>query len=331
MPTRSPQVSVCVPTYNRAAILGEAVASVLAQTFADFELIIFDNASEDDTEAVVRSFDDERVFYARNPRNVGPLENMNRCLLRSRGKFIAFLPDDDMMEPENLTEKVAVLNANPAVGLVHSSYDLIDQCGRVTKANTNWGHGPDRTLDVIEDRRELLAAIYNWINLSTVLFRRACYERLGGFTSGFAGKIGLAFDYEYWMRIALYYDIAFLAKPLVKWRIHGDSMTNKHLASDETRKLRQVLAAKRFLLTTRSADIPPDLRQFILDRARTSVLSHAETVLEKQVPSAQTRLFLLESARMFPGILRRGRAWKLLLKSMMSREGIERLKRVVPT
>lgn len=331
MPNRSPLVSVCIPTFNRAGMLRESVASVLGQDFEDLELIISDNASADDTESVVRSFNNDRILYVKNSQNVGPRGNMNRCLRLSRGKYIAFLPDDDMMMPDNLGKKVAFLEANPEVGLVHSRYHLVDRSGRIVKTNTNWGHGPVRTLDSIEDRRELLACIYNRINLPTVLFRKACHEKLGEFTSGCAGELGLAFDYEYWMRIALCYKVAYLAKALVKWRIHDDSLTNTCLAADETRKLMQLLAAKRLLLTTYSRDIPEDLRREILDRATSAVLLHAGKILEKEVPSESARLFLLESTRMFPGILSQKETWKLMLKSMVSRQSIERLKRFAPT
>lgn len=327
----SPKVSVCIPTYNRAEMLCESAASVLRQTFSDFELIISDNASEDATKSVVRRLEDKRIVYVRNSRNLGPLENMNRCLRLARGQFIAFLPDDDVMLRENLAHKVAVLEENPELGLVHSSYHVIDKFGQIVKANTNWGHGPDRALDGMEDRRELLAGMYNRINLSTVLFRRACYERLGGFTSGFAGEIGLAFDYEYWMRIAVYYEVAFLAKPLVNWRIHPDSLTNTRLVSDEHRRLKQVLGVKGFLLKRHGRGIPCDLRREMLDRSRCAVLRHVTTALEATTPNASARLFLLKSAWMFPGILRQKEAWKLLLKSMLSRPNIERLKRFVPT
>ncbi len=326
MPSRLPQISVCIPTFNRAAMLGESIASVLGQSFGDFELIVSDNASDDETESVVRSLADKRISYLRNKRNVGPCENMNLCLVRCRGEFIAFLPDDDLMLPQNLQQKREVLEANREVGLVHSSYHLVDQAGRIVRENTSWGHGPDRTADAIEDRQELLLSPYNRINLSSVLFRRACYERLGGFTSGFAGKIGLAFDYEYWMRIALYYKIAFLARPLVKWRIHGGSLTNTNLASDETQKMQQVLAVKYFLLARRSGDMSRHLRKGILDHTHRAALRHLGDLLDAETQKASARRFLLDSARMFPGILRKEETWKLALKCVLSRRNIARLK-----
>ena len=99
MPSREPLVSVCIPTYNRAGLLRESIASVLAQTFGDFELIISDNASEDATESVVRSFGDDRIKYPRNAKNLGHRENMNCCLMLSKGRYITQLSTSFSCDP----------------------------------------------------------------------------------------------------------------------------------------------------------------------------------------------------------------------------------------
>ena len=84
----SPIVSVCIPTYNRAPLLAQAIQSVLGQTLQDFELLISDNASTDDTEAVVRSFDDPRIRYVRNEINLGGRANYDRCLQLASGSRV---------------------------------------------------------------------------------------------------------------------------------------------------------------------------------------------------------------------------------------------------
>ncbi len=324
MPSREPQVSVCIPTYNRAGLLGESIASVLAQTFRDFELIISDNASEDATESVVRSFGDGRIKYTRNAKNFGHRENMNRCLMLSKGRYIAILPDDDMMVPDNLAAKVAVLTANPEVGLVHSKYHIVDDAGQVIRYNTNWGHGPDRISDVLERRQDTLLSMYNPINMPTVLLRRACYERLGGFTD----RTGLAFDYEYWMRIAVYYEVAFVAKPLVKWRIHAGTLTNIHLGAEESQKLKQVLAVKRLILKKHSHAIPEDLKKQMYRQVSASVAAHGEALLGNGGPNPKVTALIAEMCCTFPEILRDKDLWKVLLKSGMSRRNIDRLKQL---
>src|SRR5215831_17377998 len=88
-------VTVGIPTYNRAEWLRESIASVLAQSYANFQLLISDNASDDTTEEVVASFDDSRIDYVRSVTNVGLVNNFNRLVEFAKGEFLIILPDDD--------------------------------------------------------------------------------------------------------------------------------------------------------------------------------------------------------------------------------------------
>src|SRR5947209_6312282 len=97
-----PVFSICLPTYNRARLLGRAIRSALAQTFGDFELIVSDNASTDDTTAVVGSFRDPRLRYRRYDRLVGMYANHNRCLDAVRADWTVYLHSDDELEPDCL-------------------------------------------------------------------------------------------------------------------------------------------------------------------------------------------------------------------------------------
>lgn len=330
-----PAVSVCIPTYNRANLLAEAVDSVLSQTFRGFELVISDNASGDDTPSVVRSYRDPRIRYVRNERNVGHKENWNQCLRLARGDYVNILPDDDLMMPENLAAKVAILSQHPNVGLVHSKYHLIDEQGQIVKHNTNERHGPDRVCDAFEDGQEVLASMlltFNTINAPTVLFRRECYERLGGFTD----RLELAFDWEYWMRIAVYYDVAFLAQPLIKWRIHSESLTAQNIYTDgnllTTRALREEVAAKRLIVENHLHAIRDgrSLKKRVKRERISRIIGRAKAMLGDGGPDEEVRRFLLEMVAVFPEILFAKETWKVFLKSIMSRPTIEALKRVSP-
>ena len=109
MTREAPRVSVCIPSYKGAATIGEAIQSVLGQTFRDFELIVVDDASPDDTMAVVRAFGDPRLRCFVNPTNLGPQANWNRCLELAQGRYIKLLPHDDLLHPECLQQQVRVL------------------------------------------------------------------------------------------------------------------------------------------------------------------------------------------------------------------------------
>src|SRR5262245_7682998 len=136
---RSPKVSVCIPTFNRAQMLREALLSVLTQTFEDFELIITDNASHDENREVVASIKDDRIRYIRQESNIGIVNNFNQCLHHSRGSYITIFHDDDLMVPDSLCFRVLALDQNRGVGLVHSKFDLIDDHGALLQANINFG------------------------------------------------------------------------------------------------------------------------------------------------------------------------------------------------
>ena len=122
----SPKVSVIIATYNRAALLPRAVNSVLAQTYTDFELIIVDDRSSDDTQEVIRTFTDPRIRVIRHEANRGAAAARNTGISEARGEYIAFLDDDDECMPNRLADQVSVLDANPDVGMVYGWIEEIN-------------------------------------------------------------------------------------------------------------------------------------------------------------------------------------------------------------
>jgi glycosyltransferase involved in cell wall biosynthesis len=128
-------VSIGLPVYNGETFLGPALASLLAQTFTDFELVISDNASTDTTEAICRAHAarDPRVRYHRNPENVGAMRNFNRVFEISRGEYFKWAAHDDVHDPDYLARCVEVLDREPDVVLVHPWSKDIDASGKVLK------------------------------------------------------------------------------------------------------------------------------------------------------------------------------------------------------
>lgn len=120
-----PTVSVLTATYNSADLIGATIRSILAQTFTDFEFIIVDDASTDETAAVVRAFDDPRIRLYVNDRNLGISENRNRGLSLCRGRYIACSDQDDLSLPERLEKQVAFLDAHPQAVLVATEGDIL--------------------------------------------------------------------------------------------------------------------------------------------------------------------------------------------------------------
>ena len=125
-----PKVSVIIATYNRAALLPRAVNSVLAQTYTDYEIIIIDDCSSDDTQEVIRAFTDPRIRVIRHGTNRGAAAARNTGIDQARGKYIAFLDDDDECTPNRLADQVSVLDSNLSIGMVYGWIEEINDAHR---------------------------------------------------------------------------------------------------------------------------------------------------------------------------------------------------------
>lgn len=117
---KSPTVSVIIPTYNRAHLVGRSIQSVLNQTYQDFEIIVVDDASTDNTEEVVKSFNDPRICYIRHKQNHGGSAARNTGIRTARGEYIAFLDSDDEWLPNKVAEQMRVFYGNQDCGAVHT-------------------------------------------------------------------------------------------------------------------------------------------------------------------------------------------------------------------
>ncbi|MDV2992274.1 MAG: GalNAc(5)-diNAcBac-PP-undecaprenol beta-1,3-glucosyltransferase [Chroococcidiopsis sp. SAG 2025] len=125
------KVTVALTTYNRSPLLKLSLASVLAQDYPDFRVMVLDNASTDDTETVVRSLaeDDDRITYIRNETNIGGLGNWNLAIELNTSPYLTILSDDDLMLPGLIGESVRVLDEHPQVGFSFAMVRLIDAAG----------------------------------------------------------------------------------------------------------------------------------------------------------------------------------------------------------
>lgn len=153
-----PKLSVGLPVYNGSAYVAESIEALLGQTFEDFELIISDNASTDDTGDICRSYEklDSRVRYYRQPRNVGLAPNHNFCVEQARAELFKWAAGDDLYARDLLEQCVAALDEYPQVVLAHSFTAMIDHEGTVSQANaylpsSSAPHAPDRFRSLLND------------------------------------------------------------------------------------------------------------------------------------------------------------------------------------
>ncbi len=213
-----PRVSVCIPTYQGAGTIAAAIDSVLEQTFGDFELIVVDDGSTDDTQAVVASRADPRLDYLRNDHNLGPQGNWNRCLALARGDYIKLLPHDDLLHPHCLARQAKVLDDDRAarLALVFSARDVIGPSGRVllrARGFPGAGVGPLPRGEVI---RLCLRRGTNLIGEpGAVLFRRELAQRVGGFDM----RHPYVIDLEYWLRLLEHGKAWYCPEALASFRV----------------------------------------------------------------------------------------------------------------
>jgi glycosyltransferase involved in cell wall biosynthesis len=209
----TPLISVVVPTYNRAALIGETIHSILAQSFHNFELLVVSDGSTDHTETVVTSYRDPRIRLVKQSNSGGPARPRNTGVENSRGKYVAFCDDDDLWMPEKLEKQVGLMEQQPNTGLCFTrgvTFGDVDFFSKWTFKNGN------RT----NHFRSLLYG--NFIANSSVLVRRSVLAEVGAFnTEKFLHGVE---DYEMWLRIAYRHKLAWLNEPLIKYRIQSGGL-----------------------------------------------------------------------------------------------------------
>lgn len=146
-------VSIIIPTYNRSWGLALAIKSVLAQTHQNYELLIIDDCSQDDTASVVKTFFDSRITYYRQPVNVGMVKNWGEMLRFVRSKFIVFLSDDDQLQPDFIANRLKYLSRDENIIVAFSKYDIRDRDGTLIAI-----HNENLNADATYGSRDLLHA-----------------------------------------------------------------------------------------------------------------------------------------------------------------------------
>ena len=223
-----PKVSVCLPTYNRARYLPKTVSGILAQTYQDFELLICNDASSDNTEDVIRSFSDKRICRVDNFRHLKIPEILNHLIRTSSGEYIIILHDHDEFNPLLLEKMVHVLDKTPRAGFVHVGIAFIDDDGskyRVVSPNFPPISKGKAIIDAI-----LLSDSFSCPLTASAMVRRSAYESVG---FRYDPRFGFASDIDMWLRISAGFDVAFINDPLIVARRrdskHEFSGVNWHL------------------------------------------------------------------------------------------------------
>ncbi len=226
-----PAVSFIVPCYKLGHLLAECVNSILAQTYGDFEILIMDDCSPDNTPQVARGFADPRVVHVRNEPNLGHLRNYNKGIRMARGRYIWLISADDRLRSDRVLERyVQVMDEHPRVGYAFCagcSLDDHQETGVIPSSRY-------RPQDGIFPGREFLLDLLkgNFILAAAGMARKECYEKV----SYFPEDMPYGGDWYLWCVFALHYDVAYFAEPMVNYRVHNLSMSTT-MAQENTRAI----------------------------------------------------------------------------------------------
>jgi glycosyltransferase involved in cell wall biosynthesis len=283
-----------MPAYNAAPYIAEAVESVKMQTFTDWELVVVDDGSTDDTAAIVERETDPRVRLIRGTRSGLPAVARNHAISETKSELVAFLDADDVWLPEKLARQIDELDRRPDVGVVYCDARIIDE--------------PDPVTPPARPGRALVQRLleYNFIYNSSVIVRRAALETYGVFDP--SPELRGSEDYELWLRLAPDVEFAYVPAPLLLYRSHEHG-----LSRDRPWMERSGLVARSTALA-RHPGVPVDpgvLRAIGIARCIAQMPGGGRRELMRAVAAAPFDLM----------------AWKWLAASLLGARTVARLRR----
>ena len=200
-----PEVSVIITSYNYGRFLAGALESTLGQTFGDFEVIVVDDGSTDDTSEVVRRYlDDPRVRYL-HTEHIGQPGAKNAGIREARSPFVAFLDADDLWLPTKLERQLELFRSDPDLGVTYTRQILIDEEGYELEYKQPILH-----------QGQVLETLFrgNFVCFSSSMIARRVLDEVGSFDEG----IPMSIDYDLWLRVAMRHRFDYVDEPLVKYR-----------------------------------------------------------------------------------------------------------------
>lgn len=221
MTEKSPNVSIIIPTYNRANLVGRSVKSVLDQSYKDFEIIIVDDGSSDKTEEKIRRYqkDDDRIRFIKHGTNKGAAAARNTGIKASRGHYIAFQDSDDTWEPEKLEKQIQVFEHAPEeAGIVYT--DMWRRRAGKRKYIPSPGIGPEERIIYQQALIRVLG-----IGIGTAMIKKACFDRVGMFDE----SLRRFEDTELFIRLSEFYCFLHIKEPLINYYYYE----GKHISGND--------------------------------------------------------------------------------------------------
>ena len=210
-------VSIILPTYNRASLVLESIQSVLQQSYTDFELIIMDDGSDDDTKTRISSISDERIKYHQLPHSghTGRLKNF--AIQQALGEYIAFIDSDDMWKAGKLEKQMALFDENPSIGFSITDVTTFKEDTILIDHSYSLQHTIQCT-NIFQWMKESRFLVY----IPTLVIKKSCFERTGYFDESMRSG-----DFHFNMRLAYYFDVGIIYESLVWRRVHDSNMSEQ--------------------------------------------------------------------------------------------------------
>jgi glycosyltransferase involved in cell wall biosynthesis len=211
---RMTEISVIIPTYNRGTFTSHAIKSVLAQTYKDYEIIVVDDGSTDNTLEQLKVFGDQiRYIYQENQ---GPSAARNKGIQNAKGRYIAFCDSDDRFLPTKLEKQMEFIKSNPECRFLYTWYYNVNEKGEITKLRKPLSCKNQEHLQYCLFTRKFT------IRTSTLLVDKMCFEKAGLFNE----KFWYSQDWDMWLRLAAHYQGYCLKKPLSEYWLHGENRSS---------------------------------------------------------------------------------------------------------
>jgi glycosyltransferase involved in cell wall biosynthesis len=229
--SKLPSVCVCVPSYNAAKTIAASLASILAQTYENIQVLVIDNASSDETVRISDTYAarDPRVKVLRNVKNIGGEGNFTRCIQSATGDYTCIYHADDMYEPEIIAREVGFLEEHPKVGAVFCAARDIDESGRVIAARNLPATGGISKGGVFNFQQVLrtVLKIGNFMIFPSAMVRTEIYKN--EIKAWNATEFSTAADLDVWLRIAEKHSLGFINRPLMRYRVSPSSYSYNFL------------------------------------------------------------------------------------------------------
>jgi glycosyltransferase involved in cell wall biosynthesis len=235
-PSSDPFVTIAIPTFNRSSWLQGCIVASLRQSYANFEIVVSDNASTDATQEVLRGFASEKLRVIRQEENIGLVANWNACLAAAKGSHVVFVSDDDTVAPWLLERCVALARREPEIALIMALSDTY-LAGEHRKLpamlSPNLATGIWRGADVL---REFLACRISPV-MSSIIFRTDVLRAIGGLPSGWPNAADLAC----WLPLLVSGKVGFINEPCSTFCVHPEAESSKFTAATRVAELRQLV------------------------------------------------------------------------------------------